>query len=82
MIENPLNYLGFDWAGMTFTFVAIYLLGNKSRYGFTIMICGNTCWVVVGVLSGSLAMLIANVVFALMNVRAWLNWADTPPSDV
>ena len=71
-----LRYFGIDWVAMLFTFAAIYLLGNKSRGGFSLMMVGNSCWVVVGVLTGSVAMVIANLVFFLMNVRAWLKWAE------
>ena len=72
-----LRYLGIDWLAMSFTFVAIYLLGNQSRSGFVTMICGNLCWVIVGVLSGSMAMVIANAVFLAMNARGWQKWGST-----
>jgi hypothetical protein len=61
---------------MTFTFAAIYLLGNRSRAGFVTMMAGNACWMVVGVLTSSLAMVIANLVFLAMNARGWLRWAS------
>ena len=73
--ETILNYFGIDWLAMLFTFVAIYLLGNKSRSGFVTMMCGNSCWVAVGVLTNSVAMVIANVVFFAMNLRGWLRWS-------
>lgn len=69
-----LGYYAIDWLAMTLTFIAIYLLGNKSRLGFVLMSGGNCCWAVVGLLTGSLAMLIANLVFLVMNVRAWVKW--------
>lgn len=70
-----LRYFGVDWLAMVFTFAAIYLLGNKSRQGFALMICGNTCWIAIGVLTGSIAMIIANGAFLAMNARAWYRWA-------
>jgi hypothetical protein len=73
-----LKYYGVDWVAMAFTFVAIYLLGNKSRKGFATMMCGNTCWVVVGVLTSSIAMVIANTVFFAMNARGWIKWTRDP----
>jgi hypothetical protein len=69
-------YYGIDWIAMVFTFVAIHLLGNKSRKGFTTMMCGNTCWVVVGLLTSSVAMVIANFIFFAMNARGWLKWSE------
>ena len=70
-----LKYYGVDWVAMTFTFLAIYLLGNKSRNGFVLMIFGNACWIVIGALTGSIAMVIANFVFLIMNARAWFKWS-------
>ena len=35
------QYLGLDWLAMLLTFSAIYLLGNKTRYGFLVMMVGN-----------------------------------------
>ncbi len=69
-------YLGVDWLAMLLTFIAIWLIGNKSRSGFVVMIFGNLCWIVVGVMSGSSAMWVANMIFALMNVRAIIKWTD------
>jgi len=74
-----LRYYGVDWLAMLFTFTAIYLLGNKSRYGFATMICGNACWIIVGVLTASVAMVAANAVFLAMNARGWRRWADASP---
>ena len=38
------HYLGLDWLAMALTFTAIYLLGNKNRIGFAVMMVGNLCW--------------------------------------
>jgi len=37
------QYLGLDWLAMCLTFAAIYLLGNRSRMGFVVMMIGNLC---------------------------------------
>ena len=74
-----LGYFGIDWIAMVFTFVAIYLLGNKSRVGFLTMMCGNACWVGVGILTSSAAMVIANAVFFAMNARGWHRWSQDSP---
>ncbi|MEM9620290.1 MAG: PnuC protein [Pseudomonadota bacterium] len=75
MEDLLLNYFAIDWLAMMLTFFAIYLLGNKSRHGFVLMMTGNGCWIVIGLLSSSLAMVVANTVFLVMNARAWLKWA-------
>ena len=76
MIENPLQYLGVDWLAMVFTFLAIWQLGNKNRIGFLVMMAGNSCWIAVGVMTDSLAMIIANVIFFSMNARALVKWIN------
>jgi hypothetical protein len=69
------QYLGIDWLAMCLTFSAIYLLGNKSRKGFVVMMLGNLCWAAIGVWAHSYAMVIANLGFFSMNVRAFRKWA-------
>ena len=78
---NFFTYNGVDWLAMLLTLVAIYLIGNKARSGFILMIIGNLCWVALGVLSQSAAMIIANVVFAGMNVRAIILWSNEENSN-
>lgn len=72
------KYFAVDWVAMVLTFAAIYLLGNKARSGFLLMIAGNSCWIVIGILSGSVAMMLANGAFLLMNARAWYRWSAEP----
>ena len=71
------HYHGLDWLAMGLTFWAIYLLGNKSRIGFTVMMLGNLLWCVIGLWAGSYAMVVANLGFFSMNVRGFVRWA--PP---
>ena len=69
------HYLGLDWLAMALTFAAIYLLGNKSRTGFMVMMVGNLIWAVIGLWAHSYAMVLANLAFFSMNVRGYLKWA-------
>ena len=69
------HYYGLDWLAMSLTFCAIYLLGNKSRIGFTVMMLGNLLWCVIGLWAGSYAMVVANLGFFSMNVRGFVRWA-------
>ena len=59
---------------MCLTFTAIYLLGNKSRLGFVVMMLGNLLWCFIGFWAESYAMLIANLGFFSMNVRGFVKW--------
>lgn len=69
-----LEYYGIDWVAMLLTVIAIYLLGNKHWFGFALMIGGNLCWIALGVLSDSIALMVANAVFIGMNVRGIWKW--------
>ena len=71
------QYLGLDWLAMCLTFAAIYLLGNRSRMGFVVMMIGNLCWSAIGIWAGSYAMVIANLAFFSMNVRGFIKWTPS-----
>lgn len=57
------RYFGVDWLAMCFTFSAIYLLGNKSRKGFVLMMLGNLCWSAICIWAHSYAMVLTNIGF-------------------
>lgn len=71
------QYFGVDWLAMCLTFSAIYLLGNKSRKGFVVMMLGHLCWTAIGIWAHSYAMVIVNLGFFAMNVRGFTRWAPT-----
>lgn len=75
-------YYGVDWLAMLLTLIAIYLIGNKAKSGFVLMIIGNLCWIGLGFLSGSIAMILANIVFAGMNMRAIIKWSEDESNEV
>ena len=64
-----------DWIAMMFTFFAIYTLGNKNRNGFFIMMLGNASWIIVAIRVDSLAMVLANLVFFILNGRGFFRWS-------
>ncbi len=74
------QYYGIDWVAMVLTFLAIWQIGNKNKIGFILMMCGNTSWIAVGYLTGSVAMIIANIIFFSMNLRAIIKWS-TPEKE-
>ena len=59
---------------MCLTFIAIYLLGNKSKSGFLVMMTGNLCWAAIGLWAHSYAMILANLGFFSMNIRGFWKW--------
>lgn len=76
MMDLIPRYYGSDWVATVLTMIAIYLLGNKRKVGFVIMILGNLCWVALGVIVHSIALVIANVVFIIMNLRGFVKWSS------
>ena len=75
------QYFGVDWLAMCLTFLAIYLLGSKSRFGFVVMMLGNLCWAAIGIWAHSEAMLLANIGFLVMNVRGFTRWSSSATAD-
>lgn len=73
-MENLLRFYGIDWIAMALSLYAVYLLGNRNKWGFVSFIISNALWVYVGYLTGSYAIAIGNFVFLLMNSRGYLKW--------
>ena len=73
---NLFQYYGVDWLAMSLTFIAIWLIGNKNKNGFVVHIVGNVCWIGMSFMAGSLATMIANAAFILVNARAIMLWKN------
>jgi hypothetical protein len=74
MEEIIYQYYGIDIIAALITFTGIYLLGDKNRYGFIVTLIGNIIWLFFGVMTSSIGILIANIGFALLNVRGYIKW--------
>ncbi len=73
-IFSTMESTGLQW------YLRFLQFGNKNKIGFILMMCGNTSWVAVGYLTGSVAMIIANIIFFSMNLRAIIKWS-TPEKE-
>ncbi len=76
---NFLQYYAIDWLAMVLTFWAIWQIGDKRKMGFITMIFGNACWILVGYLTASAGLVIANMLFIAMNLRAIIKWSKSKP---
>ena len=74
------QYYGLDWLAMALTLSAIWLIGNKDKSGFFVHIIGNICWITMGFMAGSLATMLANAAFILVNARALVLWSRPEPT--
>ena len=81
-MEIFLKYYTLDWFAMGLSLLAVYLLGNKNKFGFVSFILANLLWVFLGfTLINSLGIAIGNLVFLVMNIRGFLSWNKTAQNE-
>ena len=70
------HYYGVDLVGTIFSIIGVYMLGNKkpNPNGFIICAVGNALWIVVGLLTASVGLVIVNIVLAVLNGRGFIAW--------
>jgi hypothetical protein len=74
-MTDLLKYYGLDWLAMVLSVVAMVLLGNKVKWGFTFFMLANLTWILLGFfLLNSYAIVLGNVVFLITNTRGFLKW--------
>ena len=73
-MEHFLKFYGTDWALFFLVTIHIWMLGNHIRSAFIVGMAANVFGFAFGLLSGSIATIIMNVVFCLLNLRAYLKW--------
>lgn len=75
-----LSYYLLDWLAIVTTLLAVWMLGQKNRQGFLVFVFSNLCWVGVGIMTASLAIILGNLAFLAMNLRGWWRWGqdETP----
>ena len=81
-MELFLKYYTLDWLAMALSLVAVYLLGNKNKYGFISFSMANTLWIFLGFfLMNSLGIGIGNIIFLIMNIRGFISWNKKPDTN-
>ena len=74
-MELFLKYYTLDWLAMALSLLAVYLLGNKNKYGFISFSIANALWIFLGfTMINSLGIGIGNIVFLIMNIRGFVFW--------
>jgi len=69
-----MDLYGIDWIATICGLAGVYLIGSKNRLGFLVMLVASTSWFMVGVLIGSLPLMLGSIVFFCLHVRGWRNW--------
>ena len=78
-VESLWKYSGVDWIGIMFSMLSTYYLGKKRKRGFLIGMLGNLAFVVFGFMAGSIANVVANGCYFVLNARGWWKWKEEPP---
>ncbi len=71
---NFFQFYGIDWLATVCGLTGVFLLGNKSKYGFLIFMLASASWVSFGFLTGSYAVILGSSTFFFMHLRGWLKW--------
>ena len=74
MMDMIFKFYGTDWAAVIFAFLHLHFLGDKRIWGFTFGALSNLCWFAFAVMVGSMAQILANIVFFALNVRGFYKW--------
>ena len=69
-----MQYYGIDWFATICGLTAVFLLGNKNKYGFLVFMMASASWVTFGLLIGSFAVVLGSTIFFIMHFRGWLKW--------
>jgi hypothetical protein len=74
-MTDLLKYYGLDWLAMLLSVIAMILLGNKVKWGFTLFMLANITWILLGFfLLNSFAIVLGNLIFLITNTRGFLKW--------
>lgn len=69
-----MQYYGIDWLATAAGLSGVYLLGNRNRIGFLVMMVASLSWMTVGFLINSIALILGSIVFFSLHVRGFLAW--------
>lgn len=75
------NYYGVDIVSYTFVLIHLWLLGNKVRSAWIFGIMATVCFTFFGVLCGSPATVIMNIVFTIFHIVNYIKWGKTNEND-
>lgn len=73
-MESLGKFYGADWLLFAFVLIHLWLLGHKKRTAFLYGVAACCCGFSFGCMTGSVATLLMNAVFAVMHIRAYILW--------
>ena len=63
-----------DWLGLIFTLLGSLSVIKKRKYGFLLMLIGCLFWIGFGFQVDSIAVIITNIVFTVVNAFGYYRW--------
>jgi len=72
--HSATQYYALDWIIFVSNVIAVWLLGNKNRFGFLLRIGVNVVWIALGLIINSIPLMLAGLVFIILNSRGFLKW--------
>mgnify|MGYP006452550133 CR=1 FL=1 len=75
VVHQLTQYYGSDWVAMVTTVIWLIYIGDKKRFSFIFAIIASLSWMVFGWLNHSVASVVANILFVILNIRAYIKWA-------
>ena len=73
-MRDIFRYYGADWVGMVFGLISTYYLAKQRKRGFLFGIIGGLGWITFGLLTESIAGVLANATFIFINCRGFFRW--------
>jgi len=64
-----------DWLAATCELLGVWMIGNKSRWGFALCLGCNAAWIYVSVTTGVYGLGAISVLMAAVNVRNFNRWS-------
>ena len=74
MFSDFSQYYYSDWIAFMMTIFWIYYNGEKKKVAFLFAILSSISWLIMGYLTHSIASIIANATFIVLNIHALNKW--------
>lgn len=69
-----LQYYGVDWLATSCGLIGVWLLGNRNKFGFVLLMVASSSWITFGLIAGSVAVIIGSAVFLTLHLRGLIRW--------
>jgi len=67
-----------DWIAAILGVIGAWLIGNKNKWGFILLLIGSVLWITVSFHTMVYGLLLANIPGLLINIRNFWTWHVTP----